>query len=58
MLRKDSRNSREEDVSDVPADNPVGTLHRFNDGLRRVLAVPRVKASTQKKKAKKATSKR
>jgi hypothetical protein len=58
VLRKDSRNSSADDVSDVPADNPVGTLHRFNDGLRRVLAVPRVKASTRKKKAKKTKKKR
>jgi len=29
------------EVPDVPADNPVGTMARFADGLRRVLAVPK-----------------
>ena len=27
---------------DVPADNPEGTMDRFRDGLRRVLAVRKV----------------
>jgi hypothetical protein len=26
---------------DVLADNPVGTMERFNEGLRRVLAAPK-----------------
>ena len=26
---------------DVPADNPEGTMDRFRDGLRHVLAVPK-----------------
>ena len=28
---------RQPTPKDVPADNPVGTLARFNDGLRKVL---------------------
>jgi len=36
VLKKRSRKSPE--VNDVPADNPVGTMERFNDGLKRVLA--------------------
>ena len=31
MLKKPSRNS---DAVDVPADDPVGTLDRFTDGLQ------------------------
>jgi len=53
VLRKDSRNSNEDDVSDVPADNATGTLQRFNAGLRRVLAAPRVNPRKRKRKAKK-----
>jgi hypothetical protein len=29
------------EVKDVPADNPVGTMDRFADGLRHVLAAPK-----------------
>lgn len=29
------------DVVDVPADNPAGTMDRFTEGLRRVLATPK-----------------
>jgi len=47
VLKKASRNK---DVVDVPADNPVGTMERFNDGLRRVLS--------QKKRPKSARSKK
>jgi hypothetical protein len=39
MLKKASRKS---DVVDVPADDPVGTMERFNDGLRRVLTAPKL----------------
>jgi len=28
---------KKDSVPDVPADDPVGTMERFNDGLRRVL---------------------
>jgi hypothetical protein len=28
-------------ASDVPADNPSGTMQRFTEGLRRVLAHPK-----------------
>jgi hypothetical protein len=38
MLRKASRNSNAVG-KDVPADNPVGTMDRFNEGLKRVLSV-------------------
>jgi hypothetical protein len=34
-------NRRVTTVVDVPADNPVGTMERFNDGLRRVLSAPK-----------------
>ena len=36
MLKKASRKN---DVADVPADDPVGTMDRFTDGLRKVLSV-------------------
>ena len=32
-------------VKDVPADNPEGTMERFNAGLRRVLAAPKPRKS-------------
>jgi hypothetical protein len=38
VLKKASRKNA---VVDVPADNPVGTMDRFTDGLRRVLAAPK-----------------
>jgi len=34
--------SRKNDVVDVPADNPAGTMDRFRAGLRRVLEAKRV----------------
>ena len=40
MLKKASRNSRV--VPNVPADDPVGTMDRFTQGLRRVLSVPKI----------------
>lgn len=47
MLKKASRNSKEDDVSDVRADNPKGTMRRFDAALRKVLSAP--KASDQLK---------
>lgn len=44
--------SRKNDVVDVPADNPVGTMERFNEGLKRVLAVPK-RTITPRRKPKK-----
>ena len=53
MLRKPAINSRE-DVPDVPADDPVGTMNRFAEGLRRVLAAPKInRVMPQKRRAKK-----
>jgi hypothetical protein len=43
VLRKPTRNSRaDDDVPDVAADDPVGTMDRFRMGLRRVLDAPKV----------------
>jgi hypothetical protein len=39
VLKKASRKNAV--VHDVPADDPVGTMDRFSDGLRRVLSVPK-----------------
>jgi len=39
-MKKDSPNLKE--APDVPADDPVGTMDRFTDGLKRVLAAPKV----------------
>lgn len=39
-MKNDSRNSRV--AADVPADDPVGTMDRFTEGLKRVLAAPKV----------------
>ena len=33
------KNPSRKSAADVPADNPEGTMDRFNAGLRRVLAV-------------------
>jgi hypothetical protein len=53
VLRKPSRNSQE-DARDVPADDPVGTMDRFAEGLRRVLAAekppPRKAVAVQKRR--------
>jgi hypothetical protein len=48
MTTKSSHNK--DGVKDVPADNPVGTMARFADGLKRVL--------TAKQRAKSARIKR
>ena len=40
MLKKASHKN-DADVRDVPADNPVGTMERFAQGLRRVLTTPK-----------------
>jgi hypothetical protein len=52
VLKKPSRNSREDDAVDVPADNPTGTMRRFNAGLRHVLTrskqPPVIKAKTSR----------
>ena len=47
MLKKASRNN---DAVDVPADNPTGTLDRFTEGLRRVLAAPKPKPKRRRGK--------
>jgi hypothetical protein len=43
VLKKAFRKNAE--VPDVPADDPVGTMDRFTDGLRRVLATPKERLS-------------
>jgi hypothetical protein len=35
---------------DVTADDPVGTMDRFTEGLKRVLAAPKPKPKTRKHK--------
>ena len=47
MKKKAAHNS---DVVDVPADNPVGTMDRFAEGLRRVLAAPKPTKKAKKRK--------
>jgi len=44
--------SRKNDVADVPADNPVGAMDRFTDGLRRVLAAPKERITTHQRRRK------
>lgn len=38
MLKKASPKNDADDEKDVPADNPKGTMKRFAEGLRTVLA--------------------
>lgn len=45
--------SQKPDVVDVPADNPVGTMDRFNEGLRRVLAAPKLPRPAVKRRKRK-----
>jgi hypothetical protein len=57
VLKKRARNS---DAVDVPADDPVGTMDRFTDGLKRVLAaakhpLDKTGKATQKRKEKRDT---
>jgi hypothetical protein len=47
VLKKPNRKSDEDDAPDVPADNPVGTMARFSEGLKRVLAVPKPRKYSQ-----------
>jgi hypothetical protein len=43
--------NRNSDVVDVPADNPVGTMDRFTEGLRREPAAPKPpRCATRKRK--------
>lgn len=54
-MKKDSRNLSA--VPDLPADDPVGTMDRFTDGLKRVLASPKIdihkKTTTRKARKRK-----
>jgi hypothetical protein len=44
-------------VVDVPADNPVGTMERFTEGLKRILSVPKATKTRRRKRVRrKATS--
>jgi hypothetical protein len=47
VLKKASRKNAE--VRDLPADNPVGTMDRFTEGLRRVLSVHKRDKPTRKR---------
>ena len=47
MLKKASRNK--DAVPDVSADNPVGTMERFTNGLRRVLSTSKAKRKLKQK---------
>ena len=49
MLKKLNRNSKEV-VPDVPADNPVGTMDRFTDGLRRIISAKKARGPSQTKR--------
>lgn len=48
MLKKGSRNSKEDDGRDVPADNAAGTMRRFSEGLKQVLAVTKAHPSEKR----------
>jgi hypothetical protein len=50
MLKKADRKN---DVVDVPADDPVGTMDRFTVGLKKVLAVPKHHKTATRQKRKK-----
>ena len=41
MPKTTPKRTKSTDPVDVPADNPEGTMERFNEGLRRVLAAPK-----------------
>lgn len=45
--------TRKSDVVDVPADNPVGTMDRFTEGLRRVMAAGKVTMNPPKRRKRK-----
>lgn len=47
MLKKATHNSNE-DVPDVRADKPDGTMERFADGLRRVLSTKKLPRGERK----------
>ena len=49
MLKQDSRNSNA-DAPDVTADDPVGTMERFTDGLKRVLGASKPLKTKRKKR--------
>jgi hypothetical protein len=57
VLKKDSRNSKEGE-GDVPADNPIGTMGRFKDGLRRVIHAPKAGQAAPRKSSKLGVSKK
>jgi len=40
-------------TKDVPADDPVGTMDRFTDGLKRVLAAPKVEVRPKHRRKRK-----
>jgi hypothetical protein len=51
VLKKPSRNSREaDDVPDVRADEPERAMEQFTNGLRRVLAAPKLKPKVTRTK--------
>jgi hypothetical protein len=52
-MSKPDSSSRASSKVDVPADNPEGTMERFNDGLRRVLASPKLMPKVTRRKRKK-----
>lgn len=43
---------------DVPADDPVGTMDRFADGLKRVLAAPKLALRNRTKVRRKRSKRR
>jgi hypothetical protein len=49
---------KQKQVVDVPADDPVGTMDRFTQGLRRVLAVPKTVIIKRPVKRRKLASRR
>ncbi len=44
---------KRDDGTEVPADNPTGTMRRFSDGLSKVLTAPKAKRRIRTRKQRK-----
>jgi hypothetical protein len=49
VLKKASRNR---DAADIAVDNPAIAMQQFTDGLRRVLAAPKIQAREKARRSK------
>jgi len=47
VKEKPKLNPTKEEAVDVPADDPVGTMMRFSDGLKRILRLPKTASRVQ-----------